>query len=111
MTIRLPKDIYWMWLQVYIGNKEAFEKKTKTNQTEYEWLFIGDWPQCYLYIDTYDTGTLIHELSHFAIYTFERIGMEISTATEEAFAYYIEHTYNRIQYHYNKHLAHTNTNG
>jgi len=41
-------------------------------------------------------GTLVHEIEHFVFYLFDRIGMEHTTASDEAYAYLMGHVFREI---------------
>ena len=54
--------------------------------------FLGEWPTHafgYFENDIDDMATLVHELSHVCMYTFERIGMPHNGDTDEAYGYLI----------------------
>lgn len=43
-----------------------------------------------------DYGSLVHEIEHYVFYLFDRIGMEHTTASDEAYAYMMGYVFSEI---------------
>lgn len=47
-------------------------------------------------IFTGDIVTLVHELNHFCLWTFDYIGMPVNSANSEAYCYYYDYLLNQV---------------
>lgn len=43
-----------------------------------------------------DIVTLVHELNHFCLWTFDYIGMPVNSANSEAYCYYYDHLLSQV---------------
>lgn len=50
-----------------------------------------------LWLNGYETATLIHEIVHLVMYQFEEVGVPISKENGESFAFYTEYWFSEVQ--------------
>lgn len=114
--INIP--IYKTCLWVYFGSHEECEKalrnknvseryisffKQQYNSTVHG-LYVYDEEEnlCLLWLNDIpysvaDYGNLVHEIEHYVFNLFDRIGMEHTTASDEAYAYMIGYVFSEIE--------------
>ena len=113
--INIP--IYKTCLWVYFGSPEECEKALRNKNVSERYISIFK-HQCnstvdglYLYEEeenlsllwlndipysVADCGILVHEIEHYVFNLFDRIGMEHTTASDEAYAYMIGYVFSEI---------------
>ena len=104
--------VYRRWLVVVLCSLEDLRKDLEDNSYTHmdeiipaKGMLINMTPEntstgqnCYIiWMPVWETATLVHELSHLVMYSFDDVGIPISIDNTEGFAFYLEYWFNEIQ--------------
>ncbi|MCK9577358.1 MAG: hypothetical protein M0R51_15750 [Clostridia bacterium] len=111
-TCTIKSDIFPSTLNIGIGDMELFKKYIKKHASklynenglseieerldDFDGSELGWFIPTYIYSKHPDINTLVHELLHFTIFEFKRLGLVISDENDEAFCYYVGSFLERI---------------
>lgn len=105
------EKIYRRWLCLMIGPFEELKAELKEIELE-DWEELpcaagynirltpennkNNSSYTIIWLPKFDAGILVHELAHYVMHTFDKVGVPISLENEEAFAFYIGYWWKEI---------------